>query len=330
MPHTNKQQKVPESRSALVAVSGGIDSICLLHMLCSKQQKNPLADFLKLNPIKKIEVAYIDHSQRRDTNLDLESIKALTSQFNIKLNVKKVDLPKKSSEDTARKARYKELNQILKSRNLDHLVTAHHLDDVIETAIINLIRGTGPRGLHSLSHHPNGIWRPFLANLSLEEFPKNTLQINKNFLKKYAKKNSLSWHEDSTNSSPIYLRNRIRSKLKGANQKDISKLLSLIHQTYKLNQETEPLLKTLILSLREQGTETYSTLKILALPKELQSALIHQILSLNGAQPSKKSTQDALDFIAQKQTNKVLQLRNIDLIILPKKLFRIIPKSTRN
>ena len=182
----------------LVAVSGGVDSVVLLDMLV-KQHKNIL-------------VAHFDHGIRADSSEDAVFVRQLATKYKVPFFTEREELGSDASEEKARQARYKFLRRIAKSQEAE-IVTAHHLDDVIETIIINLTRGTGWRGLAVLN--AEGISRP-LINLEKTEI------IN------YAKQNNLEWREDSTNLSNVYMRNIVRHKTRLT--KEQKKELQILHQ----------------------------------------------------------------------------------------------------
>jgi tRNA(Ile)-lysidine synthase TilS/MesJ len=104
-----------------------------------------------------------------------------------------------ASEEQARRARYMFLQQVRKAAGARAIIMAHHQDDVIETAIINLLRGTGRRGLSSLRER-DGVSRPLL-------------HVTKRQLRAYALARNLKWREDSTNQNEAYLRNYVRRRL---------------------------------------------------------------------------------------------------------------------
>jgi tRNA(Ile)-lysidine synthase TilS/MesJ len=108
-------------------------------------------------------------------------------------------LGQRISEAAAREARYTFLRKVRAAAGADAIITAHHEDDLLETAILNLLRGTGRKGLSSLQNTAD-IRRPLL------DTSKRTIHI-------YAKANGLKWHEDSTNADTSYLRNYIRHRL---------------------------------------------------------------------------------------------------------------------
>lgn len=173
---------LPSGRYVL-AVSGGVDSVVLLDML-SRQSGLDLV------------VAHFDHGIRDDSAQNAVFVSDLAKKYNMPFETRREELGVNANEETARNRRYDFLRSVAKKHDAK-LITAHHADDVIETIAINLSRGTGWRGLAVLD---SDVIRP-LTNITKAEI------IN------YANEHNLTWQEDSTNSSDVYLRNRIRSKL---------------------------------------------------------------------------------------------------------------------
>jgi tRNA(Ile)-lysidine synthetase-like protein len=165
----------------IVAVSGGVDSVVLLDKLV-KQGAHELV------------VAHFDHGIREDSAADARFVSELAKQYGVPFVTKREELGKGASEDMARNRRYAFLRGEAKKRNM-RLVTAHHADDVVETIIINLRRGTGWRGL---------------AVLAAADITRPQLSATKQEIYDYALKHRLEWVEDSTNASDVYLRNKIR------------------------------------------------------------------------------------------------------------------------
>ena len=164
----------------VVAVSGGVDSVVLLDML----SRQPNLDLI---------VAHFDHGIRSDSASDADFVASLAKKYKLPFEVKREELGPKCSENRARTRRYEFLRGIMAKYDAK-LVTAHHADDVIETIAINLYRGTGWRGLAAMD---SDVIRP-LKNITKSE------------ILAYANKHKLVWHEDNTNASDDYLRNRIR------------------------------------------------------------------------------------------------------------------------
>lgn len=175
-----------ESLSRIVAVSGGIDSVVLLHML-ALERTGPLV------------VAHVDHGIRGDSAADARFVADLTRRYGLEFRSVELGLGREASEDAARTARYAWLESIREEYKASSIITAHHEDDVFETMIINLIRGTGWRGIASLRDTQTR-QRPLIAWSKAEVIA-------------YALDHELSWREDCTNESLRYLRNRVRSSV---------------------------------------------------------------------------------------------------------------------
>jgi tRNA(Ile)-lysidine synthase len=176
-----------DQKPYLVAVSGGIDSMVLLDMLVKK--KMPLI------------VAHIDHGIRQDGDLDRELVEIYAKAHGLKFVTTALRLGPGVDEAIARNARYGWLKQQQKELGTGPIVTAHHVDDLIETIIINLLRGTGWRGLCSL-RATGEIVRPLLG-----------MGKRKTDIVHYAIEHDLKWREDSTNDDVRYLRNYLRHGL---------------------------------------------------------------------------------------------------------------------
>ena len=100
----------------------------------------------------------------------------------------------------ARELRYEWFDELISQKDFDHLITAHHLDDSLETFLINFTRGTGLDGLTGIPEFNDKIIRPLLP------FTREEIEA-------YAKKNNLAWREDSSNLQTKYLRNKLRHDL---------------------------------------------------------------------------------------------------------------------
>lgn len=135
-------------------------------------------------------------------------------------------LGEQASEAEARDARYDFLHEARMAAGADAVLTAHHQDDVLETAVHNIIRGTGRRGLTSLKS-TDVIKRPLLS-------------VSKADILEYALQNNLQWREDASNQSDIYTRNYIRHHLIPRLGSDgRQKLLNLIHESSLRNAEMD-------------------------------------------------------------------------------------------
>lgn len=167
----------------IVAVSGGVDSAVLLDMLVEANS----ADMV---------VAHVDHGIRSDSQSDAALVKRQAEKYGLRYEVVELHLGADTSEEEARIARYEWLDGLREKYGATAVVTAHHQDDLIETIIINLQRGTGWRGLCSLRE--------------TEVRKRPMLILSKASIVSYAIERDLEWREDSTNDDLRYRRNYIR------------------------------------------------------------------------------------------------------------------------
>lgn len=190
----------------LLAVSGGVDSVVLL-------------DKMAQSPDNEIIVAHFDHGMRPESREDARFVRLLAKRYGKQFVSQRVELGADANEATARHYRYKFLRAMAKQYQA-RIVTAHHRDDLIETIAINLVRGTGWRGLAVFGDQ--AIYRPLLAT------PKHEIYT-------YALRHKLEWVEDETNSSDAYLRNRLRKTLGRLDQEQVSRLVALWRRQRQLH-----------------------------------------------------------------------------------------------
>ena len=173
----------------LVCVSGGLDSMVLIDLLCKTKHD--------------VSVAHCNFKLReKESDLDEEFVKEYCLNNSIPFFSKTfvTQLPKNSLQMAARKLRYDWFYDLSKKKKLDYILTAHHMDDSLETFILNLSRATGLEGLMGIKSMNGIIIRPLLI-------------FSKNKILKYAKKNNIKWREDSSNIKNDYLRNQIRNQI---------------------------------------------------------------------------------------------------------------------
>lgn len=207
---------LPTPGTYVVAVSGGVDSVALLHML--HQQ-----------PDLKLVVAHYDHGIREDSAEDRRLVQRLAEEYQLPYIYDEGRLGAGTSEAEARTARYAFLRRVQAASEAQAVITAHHQDDVLETAIINLLRGTGRKGLTSLQSTAD-IQRPLLS-------------VSKAAIRAYAQDQGLRWREDSTNQDESYLRNYVRHQLLTRfSPAERQQLLDIVAEAKITNQELDTLL----------------------------------------------------------------------------------------
>ena len=203
-------------------------------------------------------VAHFDHGIRVDSADDAAFVEGLALKYGMAFEQRREELGAGASEELARQRRYVFLGDI--SRKYDaKIVTAHHGDDVIETIAINLQRGTGWRGL-AVMDNPD-VWRPLL-------------DMSKADLMSYAARNNLTWREDSTNADVRYLRNDLRKKLVGLDDRSKEGLRLYwrrqVHLKRLINHEAKLL----------AGQSHYSRYKLIMMPRQAATEVLRAIILL--------------------------------------------------
>ena len=241
----------------IIAVSGGIDSIVLL-------------DIARKIPHVHLTVAHFDHGIRHDSAEDRVFVERAARVCGLPFVFSNGNLGAEASEEKARNARYVFLRKVQKQAGADGILTAHHMNDVLETATHNLLRGTGRKGMSSLKSI-DGIHRPLL------HLPKNKLM-------EHAHSHGLEWREDSTNSDMRYRRNYIRHQLLPMMQKKspqkYSALQSLVKRQAVLNTAIDTALHTILHV--QPHTASLRRHDVIILPHNVARELVGEWLRVNG------------------------------------------------
>lgn len=176
--------------TVLLTVSGGIDSV----VMCDLFFKNNLS----------FAIAHCNFKLRgEDSDKDQAFVEILAMQYNVKFHTKDFNATEYAENNNisiqmaAREQRYQWFDDILKQNNYTYIATAHHLDDVAETLLINLTKGCGIAGLHGISAKRDNIIRPLLFT-------------DRESIVQYAQVNNIKHREDITNAGTKYIRNKIR------------------------------------------------------------------------------------------------------------------------
>lgn len=185
----NKGDKV------VVGVSGGPDSICLLHVLYTLKQELGIEIF----------VAHINHMIREAADSETQYVQNFCKKLDIKCFVKKENVTylakqqKKGTEEIGRQIRYEFFNEILTETDSNKIATAHNSNDKAETVILNILRGSGISGLKGIE-----VMRE-------QKYIRPLIDINRTDIEKYCKENGLNPRYDESNDENIYSRNKVRN-----------------------------------------------------------------------------------------------------------------------
>jgi tRNA(Ile)-lysidine synthase len=180
---------IGDGPAVVVALSGGRDSVALLDLLCRLRDERAFP----------LSACHVHHGLRAAADAWAEFCGNLCAQRGLSLEVARVEVVRaggESLEENARALRYAALART----GADVVALAHHLDDQVETVLLQLLRGAGARGLAGMAEHAAGtpaLWRPLLGT-------------GRAAIEAYCRERSLAWVDDDSNTDPAHRRNALR------------------------------------------------------------------------------------------------------------------------
>lgn len=233
------QKLFTQQHHLLVACSGGIDSVVLVHLLHELQYD--------------CSILHCNFQLRgKESNRDQAFVVQLADQLSIPCHVNTFDTEKvmnewgKGVQETARILRYnwfdEQVNLHAANGKQPLLLTAHHQDDQLETVVFNFFRGTGIAGLTGMNTKDGCLVRPLLF-------------ASRNEIESYAIDKKLSWVEDSSNKETIYARNQLRHDVFPLLEKAVPSFKQNLSNNIKRFQETEMLFKQQIALIQKRVVE---------------------------------------------------------------------------
>lgn len=242
--HTLNSLGVSLNAKFVLAVSGGVDSMVLLHVFSSA----------RLNFV----VAHCNFGLRgKESDQDQELVIGSCEKLGVTHFVKQISLDeyKKShgvsTQMAARDLRYRWFRELLSQEKGDYLVTAHHLNDSVETVLLNMVRGTGIEGIKGISALRNQLIRPLLA-------------VSKREIQNYAQQNKVLFREDESNRSNKYKRNKLRNvvvpileEINPSFMETMKNNLSHFKETFEFYQHSMNLVIESITDSKENGMSLY-------------------------------------------------------------------------
>lgn len=248
--HIEKKHSFLKKGKLLLACSGGVDSIVLAH-LCVRSALN-------------VTLAHCNFNLRgSESDGDETFVKKLGSELKIPTITKSFDTKNYilknggSVQMAARALRYQWFEELKASEGFDFILTAHHLDDKLETFLINLSRGTGIDGLTGIPEQNKRVIRPLLAFSRVQ-------------ILAYAKAEELAWREDSSNQDSKYLRNKVRHEIVPRLKEMHPSFLDNFNQTENFLNQTSTLVENYINQVRTDLFEIKGDLVKIKLDKLLK------------------------------------------------------------
>ena len=283
MVNLNHKDPFLADKKIVVALSGGIDSVVLLH-------------YLNNHYPNQVRVIHCNHHISDLSNEWQDFSKKLCEKLNLNINILDLDIPQSNNlEEAARVKRYESLKA---SINKDEVIcTAHHQNDQAETLLIQLIRGSGSRGLSAmpkLKTFGDGLlYRPFI-------------DIKQSEIKDYAIENHLDWVEDDSNNDEKFTRNFLRHNILPQLEKLYPHVHKNIARASKHQSELSKISDDLaILDIESQGLLRNNRLQSDLLKKmeeyRLKNVLRYHLSQLNFRSPSEKVLEQMIQLVRAKE-----------------------------
>lgn len=190
------QHMIKPGDKIVAGVSGGADSMALLHILHRYCTENG----------GEVVAAHLNHGLREEAIQDEELVKETCSHWGIACYTRRVDVAdiaartKKSWEEAGRDCRYQYFQELASQVGADRIATAHHQNDQAESVLLHLLRGSGIRGLQGIKPVNGRLIRPLLC-------------ATRKDIEQYVQENQLPFCQDLSNDDPAFTRNRIRLQL---------------------------------------------------------------------------------------------------------------------
>lgn len=264
----SEHDMIPAGGAVVAALSGGADSVSLLFALSKLSQE---LDFT-------LSACHVNHGLRgEDSDSDMRFCQELCDRLGIELHILNTDVrdfqkKHESIEETARRVRYDFFAEVSQGKKL---ATAHNSNDSAETVLLNMMRGTGLKGLCGIPPVRGNIIRPLI-------------RCTRDEVESYCTENGLSYVTDKTNLSDDYTRNRVRHAIIPEIMKINSSFLETASRMQQHLREDSELLESMAAqALDSAKTKSgYKAADISALPKPIRTRAIKKILSNGGIQPS--------------------------------------------
>ncbi len=289
--HLGESRLIRPGARVLVALSGGLDSVTLLHLL----------RFYDVVENVDLHAAHYDHGMRADSAEDRRWVEGLCRAWELPLHVGMARTPPRGEAD-ARALRYSFLAETADAIDADHIVTAHHANDQAETVWFRLSRGTGVRGLGGIPARRGRIIRPLLPFLRTE-------------IAAYAAASGIQHREDPTNVQLSFARNRIRNVVLPALERvrpGVTRLLAGIAADAARLEErwqraTEDVVRA-VLAVRDDDAIELARDALRTYDRAVRARVVRTAFHRLGSTLSRSGTRTALEFITSGAAGGAIEL----------------------
>ena len=251
----------PQSGVMLCAVSGGRDSVCLLHYLAAIAPRRGFT----------VAAGHLNHRMRPEAQRDEDFVRGLCRTLGVAFYTEAAPVYETAArwglgvEETGRRLRYDFLLRTAEEIGAERIATAHHAQDQAETVLLNLLRGTGPEGLGGIPPVRGKIVRPLL-------------QTGRAEIEDYLRRHGLSYVEDSTNEDIHYARNRLRRELWPQLETIQPALTRTISRTAEILRRENDYLDALAGERLPSEGAAVETAALLAAPEALRPRMVRLLL----------------------------------------------------
>ncbi len=303
-----RQQKLlNEQDRVLVAVSGGPDSVALLHLLCAWQSQLNLA----------LHVIHMNHGLRgEESEADADFVQTLCQELDVPCNMQRLNLQLEiqtrkgqSIQSLARDLRYAAFTQVAHEHDLTKVALGHTSDDQAETVLMWMLRGAGSVGLSGMpAFRAPYFIRPLLGVLRVE-------------IEAYLKKNQWPYRMDSSNASPKYRRNRIRQELMPVLKQFNPKIVQVLSRQAKILREESEYLDQVaskalasVMFKADADRVVLNQVTLSGLPRSIQRRvvlLLYRQVTQTDVHPPFDCVEAILDLVNRRTSGLVIQSHGI-------------------
>lgn len=291
--HLRESGLMPAGARVVVAVSGGLDSTALLHLLRFALDEGRFT----------LTAAHFDHRMRPRSGADADWVSGLCRAWDVPLT-QGIARRELVSEGDARQARYDFLARAADARHADFIATAHHADDQAETVLFRIIRGTGLTGLAGIPSRRGRIVRPLLP-------------FRRDDIRRYGDSVGLRYREDPTNRSRAYARNRLRHdilpRLERMAPGAAESLVNLADDARAARNARESALDAVesdvVVKYADSGGFELARDRLLSYHSSVRSHLLRRLLARLGSRPDRSGTEAILTFITTGESGGAVDVR---------------------